>query len=184
MVVAVLDACILYSAALRDLFMQLFGQGAFQPKWTETIHEEWIRNVLANRPDLAPARIHRTRQMMNDNGGDWECPGYESIIPTLTLPDPNDCHVLAAAIAGRASHLVTFNLSDFPVSVLSAFGIAAVHPDAFLMELLVQKPEAFRQALHELLASLKNPPRTFEQQLELMRGQGLIETAKQLESVF
>lgn len=180
MTVAVLDACVLYAASLRDLLMYLNKHEVFQPKWTETIHDEWTRNVLANRPDLTPAQIERTRQLMNQHGRRWKCPGYEAIIPTLTLPDPDDRHVLAAAIAGRASHLVTFNLSDFPANVLSPYSIIAVHPDAFLVELLTQKPEAFRQALRELLASLRNPPRTWEQQLTILREQGLTETAQTL----
>lgn len=184
MTVAVLDACILYSPSLRGLFMHLTQQEVFQPKWTETIHEEWMRNVLANRPDLVPLRIERTRQKMDDYGGVWQCPGYEAIIPTLTLPDPDDRHVLAAAIAGGASHIVTFNLSDFPAAILSRHGIVAQHPDRFLTDLLAQKPDAFFDAVQRLLASLQNPPRTFEQQLELIRTQGLRETALQLATAF
>jgi predicted nucleic acid-binding protein len=180
MTVAVLDACILYSPALRDLFMHLTEQDVFQPKWTETIHDEWMRNVLANRPDLVPANIERTRRMMNQHGRRWKCPDYEALIPTLTLPDPDDRHVLAAAVAGGASHIITFNLSDFPASMLAPHGIIAVHPDPFLVDLLAQKPEPFLEAMRQLLASLRNPPRTFEQQLEIMRDQGLRQTAQRL----
>lgn len=180
MTVAVIDACVLYSASLRDLFMNMTEQEVFQPKWTEIIHDEWTRNVLSNRPDLTPGQIIRTRLLMDDNGNDWECPGYEALIPTLTLPDPDDRHVLAAAIAGGASHIVTFNLSDFPASALAPHGVVAMHPDRFLTELLMQKPESFLDAMRALLASLRNPPRTREQQLEIMRAQGLRETARQL----
>ena len=180
MVVAVLDACVLYSAVLRDLLMLLTVQTVFQPKWTETIHDEWISSLLNNRPDLTRDRLERTRQLMNRHSGDWKCRGYELLVSTLVLPDEKDCHVLAAAIAGNASCIVTYNLSDFPESVLSKYDIIAQHPDVFLTNLLVQEPEAFFQAVRELLASLKNPPRTFEEQLEIMSEQGLEETARQL----
>ena len=59
--------------------------------------------------------------------------GYESCIPTLDLPDLNDCHVLAAAIQSRADFIVTFNLKDFPTSVLANYGVEAIHPDEMLM---------------------------------------------------
>lgn len=60
---ALLDACVLYPAPWRDFFMRL-AVNLYQPKWTEKIHEEWIRNVLANRPDLTLAQLTRTRELM------------------------------------------------------------------------------------------------------------------------
>ena len=52
MLSAILDACVLYPAPLRDFFMRL-AVSLYQPKWTDDIHEEWIRNVLDDRPDLS-----------------------------------------------------------------------------------------------------------------------------------
>src|SRR5580700_413996 len=110
---AILDACVLYPAPLRDFFMRLAVK-LYQPKWTDTIHEEWIESILANRPDLTRAQLTRTRELMNQHGGACIVSGYESLISNLELPDPNDRHVLAAAIAAPARIIVTFNLSDFP----------------------------------------------------------------------
>ena len=62
--------------------------------------------------------------------------GFEPLIETLILPDPDDRHVLAAAIHGGAQVIVTQNLKDFPSSALSRFSLRAQHPDAFLVELL------------------------------------------------
>ena len=63
--VAVLDACVLSSASLRDLFMWLAAAGIYFPKWSERIHAEWVDNVLKNRPDLSRERLERTRELMN-----------------------------------------------------------------------------------------------------------------------
>lgn len=65
MTVALLDACVLYPAVLRDVFLWLAAESVYQPRWTDTIHEEWIRAVLANRPDLTRKQLERTRTLMN-----------------------------------------------------------------------------------------------------------------------
>jgi len=59
--VAVLDACVLYSASLRDFLLQLGYAKLFRPVWTEIIHEEWIQSLLQNRPDLSRERLERTK---------------------------------------------------------------------------------------------------------------------------
>nr|WP_020467364.1 hypothetical protein [Singulisphaera acidiphila] len=43
---AVYDACALYPAPLRDLLMQLALTDLVRARWSDMIHEEWIRNVL------------------------------------------------------------------------------------------------------------------------------------------
>ena len=126
--IAVLDACVLYPAPLRDLFMWLALGDLFSACWTEEIHREWIRNVLANRPDLRPAQLARTRDLMNSRIRGCLVTGYESLIETITLPDPDDRHVLATAIHAGADLIVTFNLKDFPAAVLQPLSIAASIP--------------------------------------------------------
>jgi PIN domain len=182
MTAAVLDACVLYPAALRDLWMHLAVRFVFQPKWTARIQEEWIRNVLADRPDLKPEQLARTRALMETWGRDWEVPEYEGVLPTLSLPDPDDSHVLAAAIAGEAPVIVTFNLSHFPDAALAPHGLRAVHPDVFACELLDAEPEAFLLAVRAHRAALKNPPKPVEAYLETLRRAGLARTAARLEA--
>ena len=52
-VIAVYDANILYPAPLRDLFIRLAQAGLVRARWTDTIHEEWIRNVLKDTRDTS-----------------------------------------------------------------------------------------------------------------------------------
>ena len=134
--VAVLDSCVLYSAPLRDLFMWLGLAELYVPKWTASIHDEWMRNVLKNRPDLSPEKLRRTRDLMDLHAIGSLVEDYELLIPSLQLPDENDRHVLAAAIVCAVTHLVTFNLSDFPTQTLASHGVEAIHPDLFLINLI------------------------------------------------
>jgi hypothetical protein len=180
MTAAVLDACVLYSAFLRDLFMRLAVGFVFQPKWTAQIHDEWMRNVLLNRPDLTRAQLERTRTLMEKYGHDWDVGEYEPLIPTLTLPDADDRHVLAAAIAAQVPVIVTFNLSDFPASALSPYGVRALHPDVYLFELLDTTPDAFVGAIHTHRTALKNPPCTQDEYLARFVENGLHTTSARL----
>lgn len=119
LLVAVLDACVLYPPSLRDLFMRLASALVYQPRWTEDIHQEWMRNVLKDRPQLTRAQLERTRRLMDGISDESLVTGYEDRISKLTLPDPDDRHVLAAALTAEAAVIVTFNLSDFPKSALA-----------------------------------------------------------------
>ena len=100
--IALLDACVIYPPSLRDVLMWLAVVMAYEPRWTEEIHAEWKRNVLADCPDVTPARLERTRTLMDQVNPKCLVSGYEARIPDLTLPDENDRHVLAAAIEAGA----------------------------------------------------------------------------------
>ena len=85
-VTAVYDANILYPAPLRDLFIRLAQAGLVQARWTEAIHEEWIRNVLKDNPHLSAERLARTRTLMNEAVRDCLVTGYEDLIESLSCP--------------------------------------------------------------------------------------------------
>lgn len=129
--VALLDACVLYPAPLRDLLVHLASAGPFQARWTDRIHEEWIKAVLTTRPELAD-KLRRTRFLMDTAIDGCLVADYEPLVADLDLPDPDDRHVLAAAIKGGAGVIVTYDLWDFPADGLAPHGIAAQHPDPFV----------------------------------------------------
>src|SRR5689334_18975619 len=91
----------------------------FRAKWTDAIHEEWMRNVRKDYPDITQAQTERIRDLMNGHVRDCLVTGYEDLIETLDLPDPDDRHVLAAAIRAGADVIVTTNLADFPKEALA-----------------------------------------------------------------
>jgi predicted nucleic acid-binding protein len=160
--------------------MRLALTALFRAKWSADVHEEWIIGVLRNRPDLSRQKLERTRYLMDLHATDALVSGYESLIPGLELPDPDDRHVLAAAIRGRANVIVTANLRDFPQQVIAAFDIEAQHPDDFVMNLLHLAPSVVAPAAHEHRESLRSPAKSIQQYLETLVTQGLPQTASAL----
>lgn len=156
--IALYDSCVLYPAPLRDLLMHLAMTDLFRAKWTNAIHDEWMRNVLGNRSDLTKKQLERTRDLMNTNVRDCLVEGYEKLIPVLSLPDLGDRHVLAAAIRSSSSVIVTYNLKDFPSKTLKEYGVEAQHPDSFLCHLMDLSPEVVCSAIQRLRLALKYPP--------------------------
>lgn len=178
--VVLYDACVLYPAPLRDFLMRLALTKLFQARWTDEIHDEWTRNVAANRPDLSAESLARCRELMNEHVPDSLIVGYESLIPNLELPDSNDRHVLAAAIHGGADVIVTFNLRDFPASILAGYSIEAMHPDTFILRLWDEFPDAVVDAARRQRAGLKNPRKTAAELLMTLEQCGLTETVARL----
>jgi predicted nucleic acid-binding protein len=174
------DACVLYPAPLRDLLMHLALTDLFQAKWSDRIHEGWIRNVLVNRPDLSREQLARTRTLMDTHVQDALVENDDVLIDTLNLPDPDDRHVLAAAIVAKADLILTFNLRDFPAQVLQPYGIQARHPDRFISDLLSSDPDNICAAVQRHRASLRYPPKTITEYLEIMERQGLSQTVAKL----
>lgn len=126
------DACVLYPAPLRDLLIQLATANLFRAKWTNEIHEEWIRSVLKDRSDLTIEQLERARRLMDTAVLDCLVTGYEPLIQAIDLPDKDDRHVVAAAIHARADAVVTYNLKDFPSKILERYNLEAIHPDEFI----------------------------------------------------
>lgn len=177
---AVFDACVLYSAPLRDFLMWLALSGRFRARWTALIHDEWVRNLLRNRPELDPSQLQRTVDLMNEAVPDALVTGHEDLIDSLTLPDPDDRHVLAAAIRSNASVIVTFNERDFPAERLATFGIEVQHPDEFIDNLFDLDQAAVVAAAQKQRSTLRNPPIDADRYLEILLKQGLIRTVKDL----
>jgi predicted nucleic acid-binding protein len=134
---ALLDACVLYPTVLRQVLLGCAGAGLFQPLWSERILEEWARAAAKLGPaqeaiargEVVAAKAAHPGAMVA------AAPGVER---RLWLPDPDDVHVLAAAVAGSADVIVTMNAGDFPRGVLAEEGIVRVDPDHFLLGLWEQ----------------------------------------------
>lgn len=175
-----LDACVLYSAPVRDILLRLALTDLYRAKWSADIHAEWMRNLAANRSDISHERIERTRERMDSHVRDAIIENYASLIPTLDLPDPDDRHVLAAAIVGRADLIVTYNLADFPHAAIAPYGIDAQHPDQFLVHQFDLARDHVCAVVHDLRSGLRNPPRSAEEYLATLEKHGLQEFAAAL----
>jgi PIN domain len=168
------DANVLYPAELRNLLMHLALISLFRAKWPADVHEEWISNLLKRRPDLTRDKLERTRMLMDKHAVDALVTGYEDLIPGLHLPDPDDRHVLAAAIRGHADVIVTVNQRDFPADTLAPFGIEVQHPDEFILHLLDLAPGTVVAAAQNHRQSLKNPPKTVDLFIFVLHWAGTI----------
>ena len=184
--VAVCDACALYSITMADLLTSLGEAGLFHPRWTAEIHEEWIRSVIENRGPsgtLTREKLEARRDAMIEAVEGSLVEDYEDLIPTLTLPDADDRHVLAAAIKAEADLIVTINLKDFPQQTLSAWNLTAIHPDDFTTDLLRADQEAVVAVVREMRARRKRPPISAEDFLAQLERQGLKKLVAELRSI-
>ena len=182
--IVVYDACALFSAFLRDFLVRLaiHGQreGVLRAKWTGRIHREWIRAVLRDRPEIPREKLLKTRRLMDQHVRGCRVRGYQRWEQRLTLPDPNDRHVLAAALACVADAIVTFNVKDFPSHALSPFGVAVVVPDTLVRQFMERGIVVTTAAEHR--ASLKRPPLSPAEYLDVLRRNGLPGTADILQA--
>ena len=174
---ALLDANILYPAPVRDIFLQLAADDIIRAKWTADIHREWIGALLRNEPHRNRTALERTRDLIDRATRDCLVTGYGKLISALDLPDPDDRHVLAAAIAGHCDAIVTFNLRDFPEAAVSRYGIEVLHPDGFLSDRLASMPGPFCDAVRKIRARLVAPPVPAQDYLAILDRLGLTTTA-------
>jgi predicted nucleic acid-binding protein len=178
--VAVLDACVLYPAPVRDLLLSLAHADLYHAKWSADIQREWVENLLRDRTDLTRAQLDSTNRMMARNLPDACVDNYAFLIPTLMLPDPDDRHVLAAAIKCNADAIVTTNLKDFPASALKQYGIEAQHPDDFVMNQIELSEKHALEAIKAMRARLKTPPKSPAEFILTIEQQQLPQTATYL----
>lgn len=158
MYAVLLDACVLVPNALCDTMLRLAEAGFYRPLWSERILEELKYAILKVHPDLDESRVDARIAAMSGAFDDAMVIGWEQTCAGLDLPDPDDRHVLAAAIKGGAQSLATFNLKDFPEHCLAATDVEVVHPDEFLLDQLDLFPGLALQVITEQAADLNHPP--------------------------
>ena len=169
---ALLDANVLYPMLLRDTLLSLAVAGLYHARWTAAIHAEWTRHLAAKQPHMAAA-LPAIALQMNRAVPDCLVTGYEGLVDSIALPDPDDRHVVAAAIAGHADVIVTFNLKDFPREAVAPFGVDVQHPDEFVMNQLQLHKLAALSAIRKMRARWKNPERTAAELIAAMEQRGL-----------
>ena len=178
----VYDACVLYPAPLRDFLVRIARSGVVHARWSATILDEMVRAILRERPELE-GKLSRTRALLEQAVSDCMVTGYESLIPSLDLPDIDDRHVLAAAIRTRAQTIVTFNLRDFPASKLADYDVVARHPDDFVLDQIDLAPARVIEALVAQAHSLRNPPQSVDEVLDRLANAGCHQSVAKLRSL-
>jgi predicted nucleic acid-binding protein len=167
--IALVDSCVLHSACCRDLLIQLDIDGLLRLRWSKQILLEVEYSVLRRRPDLSSTQLRRTFALMNQT-----CPyalteSDIDLIGNKTLPDPNDNHILASALQAHAQIILTFNLKDFPSTILSTYGIKAAHPDNWFVSLHHNRPSELKSCTEKCRGRLRAPalsPKEYKAELK------------------
>ena len=146
---AVLDACVLFPTVMREVLLGVAATGLYQPLWSDRILEEWVR--ASNRVgEGAIGTIEAAAVATAFPDASVQPRGRD--LGRLVLPDENDVHVLATAIAGSADLIVTLNAKDFPRHTLNAEGVSRQDPDAFLRALWAEDPDKVERVADEVRA--------------------------------
>lgn len=160
--VFVLDACVLYPVAVRDLLLTLAALDAFEPRWTPEILDEMRRNVLADHPDVDPRRFdERMIGAMATAFPDALVTDYAHLVGAMDN-EPSDRHVAAAGVAAGAGAIITDNVRHFGGNVLAAHGITACSPSDYVAGLLRNEPSVVVAALQAIANRKRNPPRSVD----------------------
>ncbi|HEV2991937.1 MAG TPA: PIN domain-containing protein [Candidatus Angelobacter sp.] len=161
----VLDACVLAPMPLCDTLLRLAEHPAFfNPLWSEYLLQE-VGQVLTKMGYSAMQRERRLNAMITAFP-EAAVEIFDEFIESIDCPDPDDRHVLAAAIQGHANTIVTNNVRDFPEQCRAKYGILCQTPDEFLiqhfhlnptllLERLDQQSAAIRQSRSELIVKLQ-----------------------------
>ena len=145
---AVLDANVLFPTILREILTDLAGAELYTCLWSPRILAEWRHAAARLGPDqdaIAGAEIALLRARFPQ--AELSDDGIRAL--DLDFPDPADRHVVEAALAGDARLIVTANLRDFPRHLMAPLGLRAIHPDAFLLDLLAEDPVQVRAAVQK-----------------------------------
>ncbi|MDC0737363.1 PIN domain-containing protein [Cognatishimia sp. SS12] len=148
---ALLDTCVMYPTVMRALLLGVAKRGAFEPRWSDRILEEWARAARK----LGPTGEAQARAEIALLKSDWPSHALrwpEGLEARLYLPDPADIHVLAAAIAGSCDVIVTVNAKDFPRHILAEEGLTRIDPDTLLRGQWDKTPELVDTVVDEVLA--------------------------------
>lgn len=176
----VLDTNVIYPVSVRDLLFWFAYYELFTIKWSKHIFDEWVS--VMKRKEVTTKEIETRINRASKAFPDAFVENYESLIETLVLPDPKDCHVLAAAIKTNANVIVTNNLKDFPSNYLKEFGLIAKAPDDFIADIIDLNPKTAIKAFREMVLHKRNPDLNEFEVLNKLRKMGLKDSADYLHS--
>ena len=186
MFVAVLDTCVLWPSLQRDVLLSLAAENLYRPLWSGAILEELeyheARKLVGRGtdPDHAAARAAQLVQQMAGAFDDACVAGWETLDGSFGLPDPDDEHLVAAAVVGGAEAIVSDNISDLPRQKMPGH-IRVVRPAVFAADTVAVSPDAAVRALRTMLSRRTNPPETFEHVLGLLEERyGMVDAVEMI----
>ena len=164
---AVLDASVLFPNMKRDLLLCFFEADLYRARWTEQIQQEWLTNAIEKYSDQEES-LRRTDTLMREHFDDAWVHGYERFIDTVELPDPDDRHVVAAAIRTNAQYIVTDNLKHFPEDALAELDLERGTADRFLASTFEHYEMAALQVIRDHRTGLRAQPSPSDYLMDLI----------------
>jgi predicted nucleic acid-binding protein len=170
---ALLDTCVLWPSLQRDFLLSMAIERLYRPLWSEAILEELHRHEQYKLIDRgagehdALAQADRLLDNMHDHFDDALVAGWEPLEGTFGLPDPDDEHVLAAAVVGGAGVIVTDNLKHFPAHLIPS-DIQVLTGREFAANTADGDPERAARALHAMSTRRTKTKHTPPQLVELL----------------
>jgi predicted nucleic acid-binding protein len=159
---AILDANVLFDSYLRDLFLELALADNYAPLWTAEILEE-LRRALGRRYPTSVDKHGRMIEALSLAFSDASVIAPKRPEGSLGCTDPGDEHVLWSAMSSEATHLVTHNISDFPIANSAENQPVIMSPDEFLMTLAARQPVQVRDTATKLLRLYSRPSLTISE---------------------
>lgn len=162
-----LDTCVLWPSKQRDLLLSLCAERLYRPLWSSVIleelqyHESRKLQEHGVAEDAADARAHRLVEVMAAAFDDALVTGWERLEGIFGLPDPNDEHVVAAAVTAGADVIVTANLKDMPPDLIPEH-IDIQSPQRFLANTVTVDPQRAGAAVQSMLSRYSKPKITLE----------------------
>lgn len=170
---AVLDACVMVPVVLCDTLLRLAEEQLYRPIWSDRILNEATDAILRIHPEIDGSAISRRVIYMNEAFPGARVQAFAQIEVGLQLPDPDDRHVVAAALRARADAIVTANLRDFPVDTMRSLELEVISPDDFLMSQLDMRSAVVMEALSAQAAATRNPQRSLDDVLTALSKAGV-----------
>lgn len=177
---AVLDANVLFPFHIGHLLSFACFVGLLDGRWTIDIEREWVENAVLRYGEAERSRIESRRDAMNAAVPWARIDDYQKHIEYISFQDPDDAHVIAAAIESNAQFIVTKDKAFYDPNVQNLHGFAAIDPDDILVNILDARPEAFVVLIDKVLASLRSSKPTIEGYAELLAASGLPRLADRL----
>jgi len=177
--IVIYDANALHGNTLRDLLIRIAQTGLVQAKWTDRILDEALGSVMKRYPDIPREKMARLRQLMIDAVPDCLVRGHEPLIDGLRLPDPDDRHVLAAAIKAGAQVIVTADKA-FTGEALTPWDIEAKLPDDFVLDQIDIADRKIWGCVQQIANSRTQRPETVQDVLSQLERSGLVRSVAAL----
>ncbi|MBD8019873.1 PIN domain-containing protein [Brevibacterium gallinarum] len=167
-----LDACVLVPVAPCDTLLRMADAGAFRPLWSAKVVDEALMALARIHPEVDRSRFLSRFRSMDEAFEDACVEGWEPLEQGVSLPDPDDRHVVAAALRGRADAIITESIRDFPEAVLERLGLEAIRLDAFLLDQFDLSLGATCRVVKDQAAAMSRPPVTVEALLAKLSRSG------------